>query len=103
MAKPDTYKSAAPLTLVKDSEGRYLHVYKGAPVPASADPDDVKRLLKEGYLEADMPATAKTSTGSRASGSRSSRSTKPADTNSPADEGPVAPTGTPDAAAAAQP
>lgn len=41
---------AEALTVVRLQGGSRTNVHKGQPVPASADPDDVKRLLKEKYL-----------------------------------------------------
>ena len=46
-----TYISKAPLTYVRLKGGSAVHVHKGGHVPASADPEDVKRLVKEGFLE----------------------------------------------------
>lgn len=44
----------APLTLVRtlgeDGAGMTVYVYAGRPVPDNADADDVKRLVKEGFL-----------------------------------------------------
>lgn len=41
----------APLTSVRLQSGARWHVDQGAPVPASADPEDVARLVEEGFLE----------------------------------------------------
>lgn len=46
-----TYVSKAPLTVVRLAGGQRVNVHKGGHVPASADPADVKRLVREGYLE----------------------------------------------------
>jgi hypothetical protein len=48
------YVSVEPLTMVRIGSAEtatMAYVYEGAPVPDGADPDDVARLVKEGYLE----------------------------------------------------
>lgn len=47
------YVSAEPLTMVRVGSGEAVtmaYVFEGAPVPEGADPDDVKRLVDEGFL-----------------------------------------------------
>jgi hypothetical protein len=41
----------APLTTIRHTDGSRANLNRGAIVPGSADPKDVKRLLKEDYLE----------------------------------------------------
>ena len=45
------HRSIAALTVVRLESGQRVNVHKGGFVPSSADADDVKRLVKEGYLE----------------------------------------------------
>lgn len=40
----------APLSLVRTVDSGMEYVYAGKPVPRSADPADVRRLLDEGFL-----------------------------------------------------
>lgn len=42
---------AEALTVVRLRNGSRVNIHKGGVVPASADPDDVKRLLEEKYLK----------------------------------------------------
>ena len=56
MAK--NYIGKAPLTMARTTEGGYVYVYEGAPVPANTDADDLKRLVDEGFLEEDKDAPA---------------------------------------------
>lgn len=49
------YVGAEPLTMVRIGSGEsatMVYVFAGAPVPDGADPDDVKRLVDEGFLVA---------------------------------------------------
>lgn len=49
MAK--SYKGAAPLTVLPDASGtNVLYVYAEQPVPANADPQRVRDLVKDGFL-----------------------------------------------------
>lgn len=48
------YVGVAPLTMVRIGSGQtasMAYVYRDAPVPDGADPEDVARLVDEGYLE----------------------------------------------------
>lgn len=45
-----TLVGKAPLSLVRTVGGSMEYVYAGRPVPAGADPADVRRLLGEGFL-----------------------------------------------------
>lgn len=49
-----SYVGVAPLTIVdtRTESGAVMgvYVYAGRPVPANADPDDVARLVAEGFL-----------------------------------------------------
>lgn len=40
----------APLAIVKDVEGKFHHVYEGAPVSFEADKEHLKMLLNDGIL-----------------------------------------------------
>jgi hypothetical protein len=44
-------KNALTMVRPEGSDAPSIYVYAGEPVPAGADPDDVKRLIDEGYLE----------------------------------------------------
>lgn len=61
MAKSKQKKVAAPLIQLRVTTGGYVHLYAGAPVPETADPDQLKQLLKEKQVvevEVDDPAAA---------------------------------------------
>lgn len=45
-----TYVGIAPLTVVRRVGGFSQDVYAGAPVPGDITPDDLDRLLGEGYI-----------------------------------------------------
>jgi hypothetical protein len=66
------YRGVAPLTLVRtlgeNGTATLVYVDAGRPVPASADPDDVKRLVAEGFLEAVKPEPGADSKGERGKG-----------------------------------
>lgn len=66
----------APLAIVRTTEGTFVHVYEGAPVPASADPADVERLVSIGALAEGNEVEA-----------------VPAESGSPVSSGPVKPAG----------
>lgn len=59
MAKSKQKKVAAPLIQLRVTTGGYVHLYAGAPVPETADPAQLKQLLKEKQVvevEVDDPA-----------------------------------------------
>lgn len=45
-----TLIAAAPLVTLQLDTGGRMNLPKGAPVPHNADPDDVARLIEEGFL-----------------------------------------------------
>lgn len=45
-----TYVVTAPLVVFRNTDGTDLYVYRGGPVPESADPEHVKALIKRGML-----------------------------------------------------
>lgn len=47
-----TYVSAVPLTMVRLAEGGYSNVLQGDPIAGEAvDADDLKRLVRKGFLK----------------------------------------------------
>jgi hypothetical protein len=75
------YRGVAPLTLVRtlgeNGTATLVYVDAGRPVPASADPEDVKRLVAEGFLEAVKPEPA--ATGDAGKGGAPAKSASKAD------------------------
>lgn len=53
------HKVTAPLVIVrlKDEQG-LMHLYDGQPVPGNADPKDVERLTREGFLSGEADNSA---------------------------------------------
>lgn len=71
MSNAKKYVGVAALTMAKTEAGGYIQIYAGDPVPAGIDPDDLKRLVDEGFLgEADEEkAPAKKAASSKGGGS----------------------------------
>lgn len=44
-------RGKAPLTTIRLSDGRRANLHAGAIAPEDIDPDDAKRLVKDGFLE----------------------------------------------------
>lgn len=52
------YTVTAPLVVLRQQDGSYVHLYEGTPVPDSGDTNHVKQLVDYGMLSAaaDEPA-----------------------------------------------
>lgn len=61
-----TYVSAVPLTMVRLVDGGYHNVFKDEPIAGtSVDPDNLKRLVRKGYLVEKTNSEASDDDGSK--------------------------------------
>ncbi|WP_156759553.1 hypothetical protein [Microbacterium karelineae] len=68
------YVGKEALTLVRRKDGKISYVYKGDPVPAGVDDDELLRLLDDGFIveTKKQKATPASSTGSKPASTPSS-------------------------------